>query len=107
MRIAAQNFGPFSPGGTVAFVDDNCAESILPVVFGEETGKAFIIVIQTQRLVGRVVNAGILSSVGSILGLDDARVVTERSLEPCVGLLPKLVPIAQEEGWFRKLPSLR
>ena len=74
--IAPQHFGPAPPCRTVAFVDDDDAESVLAVVLGQEAGKACFVV-QAEGLVGGDVDAGIGGGVAAFLGPDDAGVVAD------------------------------
>lgn len=62
----------------------------------EKAGKTLPIVIETERLVGRDMNARILGRILAFLGLYNAGGVAEDGFELVVGLFPKLVAVAEE-----------
>ena len=58
----------------MAFVDDDDAEGVLAIMFGQEAG-AIVVIVEAERLVGRDMDAGILGSVLAAGCADDAGIV--------------------------------
>ena len=82
----------------VAFVDDDMAEVVLGIVFGEKAGVA-IHAVYAEGLIGGDMDAGVFGIVGAVAATPDlGGVGAEDVLKGAKGLGAQLVTVADEQG---------
>ena len=97
-RVAAQHLGPAAPGRAVAFIDDDHRKGVVGIVPAEEAGRASVLIVQPQRLVGGDVHLGIAGGVVAVLGLHHPHAATGEGAADLVQCLAaQLVAVAQEQ----------
>ena len=97
--VAGQHLAPGAPRGTVAFVNHDHVEIVGRVVLGEERDFLLFLPIDAEALVGRDVNARILSRVAALgVARDLGGFATEQVGERRRRLGAQLVAVANKQG---------